>query len=505
MTRDWLAQRAGISPSQTALIFGPEEWNYAQLNAWADGLARGLQEKGARKGDHVGVLLPNRPTYVAVIHALARLGAAAVPLNLRMKADMLGWQIARAGCALVLCSEETEGQIGDLGADEVEMIPVESMNWSTLPEQEIHSTLRSDRFDLDAVQGIFFTSGTTGRPKGAMITFGNHLWSAMGSAYRLGLDPADRWLLVLPLYHIGGQAIVFRACQYGIGIVLEDGFEPERLYESLQKHQVSLVSLVPTMLNRLMPFFDNGGLPDALRCILLGGAAASRDLVDECVEKNIPIALTYGLTEAASQVATASPAQVRSKPGSVGKPLFPSEVRILKQDFTECQANEIGEIVVSGPTVMKGYLDNGEATEEAFVGGALHTGDLGYMDEEGDLWVVNRRDDLIVTGGENVYPAEVEAILTSHPAVEEACVVGVNDAEWGHRVAAAVVVSDPTMVTEEDIIEYCRARIAGYKTPRTIHFIDRFPRTASGKILRGEVKELVEIKGICSRKNGVKI
>lgn len=491
MVKDWLAQRVKVSPAQIALIFQDEQWSYAQLSDWADSVARALQVKGVQRGDHVGVLLPNQPIHVVIIHALARLGAVAVPLNVRLKPKMLRWQISQADCAFVLCSKETEKHFGDLDSHTLNKILIDPMDWSTNPKQFSNLKTFSPPFDLEAVQGIYFTSGTTGRPKGAMLTFNNHLWSAVGSAYRLGVNPNDRWLLIIPLYHIGGQAIVFRACQYGITIVLQEGFDPERLYQALLKHRVSIVSLVPTMLNRLMSIFEDHGLPDKLRCILLGGSAASHSLVDKCIENKIPIALTYGLTEAASQVATASPAQVCTKSGSVGKPLFFSEVHIVKEDLSECQPHEIGEIVVSGPTIMKGYLQDQEATEST---GVLHTGDLGYLDEEGDLWIVNRRDDLIVSGGENVYPAEVEAVLMSHPAVEEACVIGIDDPEWGQRVAAALIVSEKSTTSEQQIIEYCRQHLAGYKTPRRVRFLDQFPRTASGKIIRSAVKEQMTLK-----------
>ena len=209
-------------------------------------------------------------------------------------------------------------------------------------------------------------------------------------------------------------------------------------------------------------------------------------LLDRCRALNVPVALTYGLTEAASQVATATPDQTRRKPGSVGKPLMFIETHIVDYDRGKLPSGQIGEIVVSGPSVMRGYNDDAQT----MLDGALHTGDLGYIDEEGDLWVIQRRTDLIVTGGENVYPAEVEAVLLSHPNVREACVVGIPDPEWGQSVAA-VVVSNATELTEPDLIGFCRERLAGYKLPRAMRFVDHLPQTASGKIDREAARGLL--------------
>ena len=492
MVKDWLSQRAKISPTEVALIYRDEQWTYAELENWVDVVASILHGKNINPGVHVGVLLPNQPIYVVIIHALARLGAVAVPLNLRLHSNELMAQISRADCVFMLCSNESKEQLGDLELDNLELILLDSMDWPAVLELQATFETQPFLFDLEAIQGIYFTSGTTGRSKGAVITFKNHFWSAIGSAYRLSHYSDDRWLLILPLYHIGGQAIVLRACQYGITIVLQESFDSEDLYQALETQQVSIVSLVPTMLQRLLPRFDANGVPDKLRCILLGGAAAPQSLVDHCLVNNIPIALTYGLTEAASQVATASPEQVRLNPGTVGKPLFSSEVHIVKQeDDTECQPYEVGEIVVAGETIFQGYYRDQEATETAFSNGMLHTGDLGYLDKAGNLWVVSRRTDLIISGGENVYPAEVENILITHPAVREVCVVGIDDPNWGQRVAASIV-KDAADVSEKELIEYCRERLSSYKLPRTIHFLDQFPRTASGKIIRNAVKEQIE-------------
>jgi O-succinylbenzoic acid--CoA ligase len=344
----------------------------------------------------------------------------------------------------------------------------------------------SDSIDLDAVQAILFTSGTTGRPKGAQLTFGNHWHSALGSAWRIGVLPNDRWLVCLPLYHAGGLAIVWRSCIYGTAMVLEQGFSVERVQAAFESEAVSLVSLVPTQLYRLM---DAGTRwPDSLRLVLLGGAAATPELMARATEIGVPVATTYGLTETASQTATLLPEDARRKPSSVGKALTGTTIIIADEDGRPLPTGAVGEVVVRGPNVMRGYY--GMPESRTLRDGALYTGDLGYLDADGDLWIVQRRSDLIVSGGENVYPAEVEAVLRQHPAVAEVCVVGVVDAEWGQRVAAAIVLKAGTSANEDDIIAFCRERLAGYKRPRSIEFVEALPQTASGKVVRPEVARL---------------
>jgi O-succinylbenzoic acid--CoA ligase len=295
----------------------------------------------------------------------------------------------------------------------------------------------------------------------------------------------------MPLCHIGGQAIVFRASQYGIAIILQERFEMQEVIYALENQKVTLVSLVPTMLRRLLGRYEDWQMTSSLRCILLGGAAASEQLLAECVEMNLPVYLTYGLTEACSQVTTATPQLLAGKPGSVGKPLMFSELTVADEAGKALPSGGIGEILVSGPTVTQGYYKREADTANTLAGGALHTGDLGYFDEDGDLWLVNRRSDLIISGGENVYPAEVERVLLRHPRISQACVVGLEDEEWGQVVAAAVV-ADPLQITQEEIIEFARQYLAGYKLPRVIRSFDQLPETASGKVLRRKVAEQLE-------------
>ena len=488
---DWLRARTAASPAALALISDNQQWRYDQLDQLTDGVVSQLVAAGVKTGDNVAVHLPNGLPYVCLIHGLARMGAVLVPLNTRLTAAELGWQLELTTPTLLIHDDDglpaalaAQGWRGSTRSAHA-MMAAPDRNTAGVP-------INLPDFQLERSQAIVFTSGTTGHPKGAQLTFANHFWSATASAFRLGLIPTDRWLSCLPLYHVGGLAVLLRACLYGTAVILHPRFEPATFLTSLTKDQATLTSLVPTMLQRLLTL-DDAPWPSSMRLVLLGGAAASAALVETSQARDIPVATTYGLTEAASQVATLMPAGAARKAASVGRPLIFTEVRVADADGRTQTVGEIGEIVVSGPTIMAGYYKNPAATTAVLRGGELFTGDMGYLDEEGDLWVVQRRSDIIVTGGENVYPAQVEAVLEAHPHVARACVIGLPDDEWGQSVAALVEVApDQTPVTADDLITFARQELAGYKVPRYIVFTDALPLTASGKIARNQAAVMLQ-------------
>ncbi len=477
-----LSLAAQAHPQRTALVDGQLHIDYAQLNAQAATLAGRLAAYGLRAGERVAVLLDRSARAVQLVHALAHLGAAVVPLNTRLTADEMRWQVERAGCRMTLSTL-------------AESPPVEATPLEALPPAP-EALPPPAPLEAETPFGILFTSGTTGRPKGALLTWGNLFASAAASAFRLGALPEDRWLLTLPLYHIGGLSILMRSALYGSAVVLPrfpgDRFETETLWERLHADRVTLVSLVPTMLYRLLEAHPRGEeWPPSLRLILRGGAAAAPETLTAALEAGLPVAVTYGLSEAASQVATATPKETRRKPGTVGRPLMGLAVRVTGERGRALPRGEIGEIWVRGPMVMPSYDGDPQATATALQDDWLHTGDLGYLDAEGDLWVVQRRSDLIVTGGENVYPAEVEAVLREHPSIAEACVVGIPHPEWGQQVVAGVVLHPGETVSLPGVAAFCRSRLAGYKIPRKIVIFPSLPRTASGKIMRRRVAAVI--------------
>jgi O-succinylbenzoic acid--CoA ligase len=314
---------------------------------------------------------------------------------------------------------------------------------------------------MDDVCARVLTSGSSGIPKPVGLTYGNFLWNAVGSGFNLGVDPADRWLCCVPLSHIAGLGIVMRSVIYGTTAVVHDGFDVDRVGASLEGDGITVVSLVATMLTRLL---EAGADLSGPRAILVGGGPVPEESLTEALGKGATVVQTYGMTETCSQVTTLAPADARRKVGSAGRPLLTTHLRI-----------EEGEILVQGPTVAPGRADGD---------GWLHTGDLGQIDEEGFLYVKDRIDDLIVSGGENVVPAEVEEVLLRHPEVADAAVVGREDPEWQQAVTAVVVLENGSEVTPDDLRRHCAESLAGFKVPKRVELASALPRTPSGKLLR---------------------
>jgi O-succinylbenzoic acid--CoA ligase len=339
-----------------------------------------------------------------------------------------------------------------------------------------------------------YTSGTTGKPKGVIITYGMQWWNASSSALNLGHSPDDRWLACLPLFHIGGLSILMRSVIYGISVILLDKFDEQAVNQAIQQDSVTIVSVVAVMLQRMLTALSKQGqkthYPATLRCVLLGGGPAPRPLLEQCAQLNIPVAQTYGLTESCSQAVTLAPSDALRKLGSAGRPLLPVQIQI-RQENQPARAGEAGVIYLQGPTITPGYADRPDATAEAFQDGWFCTGDLGYLDADGYLYVLDRRSDLIISGGENVYPAEIESVLLAHPAVAEAGVCGQTDPHWG-QVAIAFIKTHPGQATEAaEILAYAQQRLARYKVPRAIYFVAELPRNSSGKLLRRELPALL--------------
>lgn len=482
---DWLTHRADVSPEGTAIIEAADgtEWTYSELDSTVEKTAGKLAALGLREGDHLGMLMETRMDGVALVHAAMRLGCVLVPLNVRLAAPELRRQVDVTDLSALVCEAGTESVAHDI-AEEVPVVSVDSSE-TTLADRDPKAFTPAD-WSREDPQVFLFTSGTTGNPKAVTLTMGNLYASATASAFRLGVLPDDRWHLCLSTYHMGGLAPLLRSTLYGTTVVLQRGFDTEETLSNLHEYEPTGISLVPTMLRRLL---DTGDLSDSLRFVLLGGAPARDDLVEECAECGVPVCPTYGMTETASQIATATPGEAASHVGTVGRPLLFTDVAVVDEDDSPVSTEEPGELVVSGPTVMAGYYGNPDATEEAFGEHGLRTGDVGYRDEGGRLRVLNRRSDRIVTGGENVHPGEVVDVLRDHPDVAEVAVVGVEDEEWGERIAALVVPVPGSTVTLDSVREFCAGRLAGYKHPRLLDTAAELPRTASGTVDREAVRE----------------
>lgn len=482
---DWLGQRARERPDHPALVAGDREWSYAALDAEVTTLARRLAALGVREGDRVASLLHNGAAPALLVHAVLRLGATLVPLNVRLSAREVAWQLADARPVLLLVESRTAALAGAARADLPSPLVVDVAG---LPEVAAADAPLRAAHDGSHVLAIIYTSGTSGEPKGAMLTVANFRWSAEGSARNLGVRPDDRWLAVLPLFHVGGLSILLRAAIYGITAVVHEAFDAGAVNAAIDRSRITMISVVAVMLQRMLDARGDAPFPPALRCVLLGGGPAPRPLLERCAAAHVPVVQTYGLTETASQVATLAPGEALRRLGSAGRVLYPNELRIATAAGDEAAPGAPGEIQVRGPVVMAGYAGRPEASARALEGGWLRTGDLGILDDEGYLYVLDRRDDLVITGGENVYPAEVEAVLLADPRVAECGVIGATDPEWGQRVVAVVRLHEgaaPDAATAEALRDHCRARLARYKVPAEVRFVtEPLPRTASGKLRR---------------------
>lgn len=477
---DWVALRARSHPNHPAVECSGTTWTYTDLDRLVGTAAGALRARDVEDGEPVAVLAGNGLEIARFAHAIPRTGAAFMPLNARLSASELAFQLGDSRARLLIATPEYAEVARDAAARAgVAVLDATSGEWDA--GAPLGGT---DAIEADRPHSVIYTSGTTGRPKGAVLTHGNFYWSAVASAMNLGVREDDRWLACMPLFHVGGLSILLRSGIYGTTAVVHERFEEARVNAALREDGVTLLSVVATMLTRM---FEVDGLPlgNSLRAVLLGGGPAPRPLLEAARDRGVPVLQTYGLTETASQVATLPPEDALRKLGSAGLALSSSTVRI-EVDGRAAEDGEVGEICVAGPTVCAGYLHRPDATAEAIRDGWLHTGDLGYLDEEGYLYVADRRDDLIVSGGENVYPAEVESALLALEGVEECAVVGVPDERWGHLVVAVIVGGAEL----EGIPSALRGALAGYKVPRrVVRWDGLLPRTASGKLQRHLVRE----------------
>ncbi|WAA10047.1 o-succinylbenzoate--CoA ligase [Fervidibacillus albus] len=482
---NWLMKRAYLTPDRPAIIFRNERLTFRQLFERAKTFAEKLHYTGVQKGDRVGVLLNNQLDTVVLLHSLQLLGCQTVLLNIRLQDEELLFQLEDSE-AMILISNESllieHRKLQDVWIDR--LITLEQLR-----KRAQRSVPVVEQFSMDELCTIMYTSGTTGHPKGVLQTYGNHWWSAAGSLLNLGLHEQDVWLCAVPLFHISGFSILVRSVLYGIPIRLYEKFDEKQINRVLISGKATIISVVTAMVQRLLHELGDRSYHPNFRCMLIGGGKVPLPLLKTCKEKGIPVFQTYGMTETASQIATLSPEHSLTKLGSAGKPLFFSEIKIIKERKW-ANSNEFGEIYVKGPNVTKGYWKREDANRENFTeDGWLKTGDIGYMDEEGFLYIIDRRTDLIISGGENIYPAEIEQVILTHPAVKEVAVVGISDKQWGEVPVAFYVVKEGVHVEEKTLDDLCRTHLAKYKVPKRWIRKDELPKNASNKILRRLLKK----------------
>ncbi|RRG18481.1 o-succinylbenzoate--CoA ligase [Weissella viridescens] len=479
--QNWLQKRVALTPTRTALRFNGVSLTFQELNTavltLAGKLARVLDDN-----PRVAVLTPNTLLGYEMILALQQLGREIVLLNYRLSPDELAFQIHDAGLTQVVQSDAYTGRL-----DAIQQVTFEQVQAQAPQGFEPVS-----EFALDQVTTIMYTSGTTGKPKGVEQTFGNHFYSAVGSMLNLGLTASDVWIAAVPIFHISGFSIMMRSLIYGITVQLYERFDAGKINRDIMTGDITTISVVPTMLKDLLQTLPAGQqYPDNFRTMLLGGGPADLATLRQAQAANVEVVQSYGMTETASQIIALDPADAIAKMGSVGKPLFPVELKLAYPND-----RGIGRVQVKSPTLTVGYLNQPEKFAASFEEGWFDTGDMGYLDDDGYLYLVGREGDMISSGGENIFPDEVESMYREMPGIKEIGVVGIPDEKWGSVPVAFVDVEPGVNVSAADLITYGREHIAHYKVPKAFYRLTQaWPRTASGKLQRYQLQQFIENDG----------
>jgi fatty-acyl-CoA synthase len=480
----WLSDRARTTPERVAIRYLGGAVTYAELDNRATRLAAGLAARRLERGDRLATLTGSSPDHVTALFACARLGLILQPISWRLAPPEIAYQLEDAEPALLLASAEHDDLARRAGA---------SMEVARIgdPTLEADGELPSGGARDDDPLLLVHTSGTTGKPKGALLTHANCFWTNLSFDRTTGLRDDDVVLQVLPQFHVGGwnvQALL--AWWKGATVVLEPAFDPARALRLIAEQRVTTMMGVPATYLFLAqePGFAQADL-SSLRLVVVGGAPMPASLLETWQERGVAIVQGYGLTEAAPNVLCLPPEDARRKLGFAGKP-YPHVDVALRDPATGrlLEGAGVGELLVRGPNVFAGYWRNREATGAAFVDGWLRTKDLAERDEEGFYRIAGRLEELVISGGENIYPAEIEDVLHGHRDVVEAAVVGVPDERWGEVCAAFVVLREGASVTGDDLRDHCRERLARFKVPRTVTFLDELPRSSMGKVLKGELR-----------------
>src|SRR5690625_3647838 len=474
----WLTKQADLAPNKLALEIDEEiSLTFKELYNKSKQIAQKLNNLNINPKDRIAILSTNSLDMLMTIHALSYLDAIVVLLNTRLTSSELNYQIKNSEATLLITTEELCQE------KKLETNKVKTFTEKKELKQNVDKPL-NESVNLNDIWTIMYTSGTTGLPKAVGHTYGTHWWSAISSGLNLGIHADDKWLSPLPMYHVGGLSVFIKSIIYGMSVYLLPHYNKERLSNVLHEKEITIASLVTLMLADYLDSLEGQTSPAKLRAILLGGGSVPETLLNKAKDKKIPLFQSYGMTETSSQIATLSPTDNIRKLGSAGKPLMPAEVKV------NAKTNEIGEVLVKGPMVISNYFNNEEATAESFKEGWLKTGDLGYLDEENFLYIVDRRSDLIISGGENIYPTEIENTLLNHDNIKEVAVVKKTDDKFGYVPAAFIVLKNKNY--KPDFSSYLKDSLAKYKQPKEYIFIDELPRTASNKVKRFELEKRLQ-------------
>ncbi len=496
-----LTKRAYRDPGVEA-IFEPasdRRFSFAELNGRSNQVANAMRESGVSLGDRVGLLLMNGVEFVESFFAAGKIGAVNVPLNWRLVADELEFILHDAGVTVLIFGSdfaEVAAELRSRGDKTAITTWIQVGGETTEGVADYDDWMGSASADEPAAAGtgsdlvfIMYTSGTTGLPKGVMHSHDTVMWAILTGTSTTDFVPGDRYLNSLPLFHVGALQPTLSCVYAGCSIVMLKAFDPTLSWELIRDEKITITLMVPVML-QFMLLTRDAEQHDAstLRWCMSGAAPVAKSLIEQYNELGIEIHQVYGLTETCGPACLISSADAITRAGSTGKAFFFTEVRVVRDDGTDCDPDESGEVLVKGPHIMLGYWNREEATADTLVDGWLHTGDVATMDAEGYVTIVDRVKDMLISGGENVYPAEIESVLLSHEKIADAGVIGIPSAKWGESPLAAIVPKDESL-TAEEVIEFCKGKLAPFKAVKAVEFVTELPRNPSGKILKRELRD----------------
>jgi fatty-acyl-CoA synthase len=500
----WLSYHAAQNPQRTALIFEDRRLSYGVFNGRCNRLAGALAARGVGKGDRVAALLLNGNAFLEALFACAKLGALFVPLNYRLSGEEVAFILEDAGARLVFYHGAFASLLADARLENTAIqgirVDAEASDGDGRDKDEHYEALieagtnREPEIDIapDDAALMMYTSGTTGRPKGAVLSHATLTWHCMNTMLSpLEVSRDDVVLTVAPLFHIGGLNIhTLPALQRGATVVILAQFDPLTTLQAIERDRATLLFMVPAMWQALsqVPDIEDFDL-SSLASAITGGAPCPIPVIEFFQQRGVNFVEGFGLTETAPSICVLESEHAVRKNGSVGRPLMLTRLAIVDGDDRPVERGEVGELVVRGPNVFVGYWNRPEATAEAFRSGWFHTGDLARQDDDGFYYIVERKKDMLISGGENVYPAEVEQALYRHPKIREVSVIGIPDERWGEVPMAFVVVQPDEHLDLDELTDFCAGRLARFKTPRRLVELEALPRTATGKVLKRSLRE----------------
>ncbi|MFF3571098.1 acyl-CoA synthetase [Nocardia jiangxiensis] len=482
----WPARRARMTPDAVAVIGAGRSITFAQLYRRVARVCGELRAAGVRAGDRIVYLGPNHPAYLELLFAAGALGAVFVPVNFRSAATEIDYILGDCGARVLCHTEPYRDVVGEL------TVEVRTICVAADEVLEDDALVPDEPIDLEDPCIIMYTSGTTGRPKGAVLTHGNLTWNCLNVLVESDIAADEVALVSAPLFHAAALGMLcLPVLLKGGCVVLLEKFDPAVVFDALERHRVTRMFGVPAMYDALAALdrWDTADL-SSIRVLLCGGAPVPHNTIRRYLTRGLTFVQGYGMTEASPGALLLDPAHAQTKAGSAGVPSFFSDVRVVDERGEPVADGERGEVIVSGPNVMSGYWNRPAETAEVLREGWFHSGDVATVDADGYVYIVDRMKDVIISGGENIYPAEVENVLTAHPAVASCAVIGVPDERWGEIGRAVVVLADGQEVDPQTLLTFARERLAGYKVPRSVHFVGELPRGGSGKVLKSVVRDL---------------